>query len=374
MRVVTFVGTRPEIIRLSRVICKLDLYFDHVLVHTGQNYDYELNEIFFSDLELREPDHYLECAGDDALSTIARVIERSGKLLAELKPDAVLVLGDTNSCLSVISAKRLRIPIFHMEAGNRCFDLRVPEEINRKIVDHTADINLPYSDIAREYLLAEGFPSNQIITTGSPLAEVLSHYSPRIARSDVLEKFELKPREYFVLSMHREENVDDSVRLIQLHDAIENLAACSLLPIVFSVHPRTQSKLTALGRTFSDLVIESKPLAYTDYMALQKNAKVVISDSGTITEESAIAKFPAITLRQTHERPEGFEESSVVMCDINSERLLHAISVVTNDSHKTNEQLRTPLNYSSTNVAEKVARTILSYTDFVNREVWKKNK
>lgn len=372
LKVVTVVGTRPEIIRLSRTINKLDAYTDHILVHTGQNYDYELNQIFFDDLGIRSPDIFLECAGNTAAETMAQVISKSDKLFEEIKPEAVLILGDTNSALSAISAKRKKIPIFHMEAGNRCFDLRVPEEINRKIVDHISDVNLPYSDIARDYLLREGISPDFIVKTGSPMDEVLSHYEEKILQSDVLERLNLASEEYFLVSVHREENVDSERNINDYVLALNTIAQKYNLPIIVSTHPRTRKKIEQLNLEFHDLVRLMKPLGFSDYIRLQKDAKVVLSDSGTITEESSILNFPAINIREAQERPEGFEEGAVMFTGMSVERILQAIEILDDQPRGEHRLLNKVSNYIAPNVSDKVLRTIISYTDYVNRVVWKK--
>ncbi|ELV8765876.1 UDP-N-acetylglucosamine 2-epimerase (non-hydrolyzing) [Vibrio vulnificus] len=373
LKVVTLVGTRPEIIRLSRTIAKLDQYCDHTLAHTGQNYDYELNQIFFDDLGIRAPDVFLECAGSSAAETIAQVISKSDKLFDELKPDAMLILGDTNSALSAISAKRRKIPIFHMEAGNRCFDLRVPEEINRKIVDHISDVNMPYSDIAREYLLNEGIKPDLIVKTGSPMDEVLAFYQDKIDTSDVLDRLSLSKGEYFLVSVHREENVDSEKNIHKYVEALNTLAEKYQFPIVVSTHPRTRKKIDALNLKFHDLVKLMKPLGFSDYVRLQIDAKVVLSDSGTITEESSILNFPAVNIRDAQERPEGFEEGAVMFTGMSLERILQAIEILDDQPRGSDRLINKVQDYIAPNVSEKVVRTILSYTDYVNRVVWKKD-
>jgi UDP-N-acetylglucosamine 2-epimerase len=371
LKVMTIVGTRPEIIRLARVLAKLDEHTDHVLVHTGQNYDYELNEIFFTELALRRPDHFLEAVGDSAAATVGNIISRIDPLLALENPDALLVLGDTNSCLAVIAAKKRRIPIFHMEAGNRCFDQRVPEESNRKVVDHLADINLPYSDIAREYLLREGLPPDRIIKTGSPMYEVLHHYLPQIDASDVLERLGLKPRQYFVVSCHREENVDPEEKLAQLATALNGLAKHFDQPVIMSTHPRTRKRLEERGIKLDPQVQLLKPLGLPDYVQLQRCSRAVLSDSGTITEESNILDFPALNIREAHERPEGMEEGAVVMTGLSLERILQGLVLLeARNSSQRNAHLTR--DYSFDNVSDKVVRIIHSYTDYVNRVVWQK--
>lgn len=371
MHVMTVVGTRPEIIRLSRVLAKLDDFFEHTIVHTGQNYDYELNQIFFDDLGVRKPDHFLNAAGKNAAETIGQIIIKIDGVLESTKPDALLVLGDTNSCLAAIPAKRRKIPIFHMEAGNRCFDMRVPEEINRRIVDHTADINLTYSDIAREYLLAEGLPADRIIKTGSPMFEVLAHYSDGIEASNVLERLNLKSGEYFVVSAHREENIDSDKNLMNLVESLNKVAETYQLPVIVSTHPRTQKRIDAKGVIFNSHVRLLKPLGFKDYVKLQKEARAVLSDSGTITEESSILNFPAINIREAHERPEGMEEGTVMMTGVDPERILQALEMISNQPRNEDRLLRRVNDYSMPNVSDKVARIILSYTDYVKRVVWR---
>ncbi len=367
MKVATVVGTRPEIIRLSRVIAALDRHMDHVLIHTGQNYDYELNGIFFEDLEIRKPDYFLEAAGKSAAETIGNVIAKSDQVLGQVQPDAMLVLGDTNSCLAAIAAKRRKIPVFHMEAGNRCFDERVPEEINRKIVDHISDINLPYSTISREYLLREGIPPDRIIKTGSPMYEVLTHYRPKIDRSDALETLGLKKGEYFVVSSHREENIDPPHQFRNLIEILNLLASKYELPVVVSVHPRTRRRLDSESVKFPERIRLLKPLGFCDYVHLQMHAKATLSDSGTITEESSILNFPALNIREAHERPEGMEEAAVMMVGLNHDRVLAALRML-----ETPVTLQAVSGYAVPNVSEKVARIILSYTDYINRVVWRK--
>jgi len=372
LKVMTVVGTRPELIRLSRVIDKLDRHCEHVLVHTGQNYDFELNEIFFRDLSIRQPNTYLGIAGATAAETIGNVIIAADQELEKHAPEAVLLLGDTNSCLAAIAAKRRKIPIFHMEAGNRCFDFRVPEEINRRIVDHTADIHLTYSAIARDYLLREGIAPDQIIKTGSPMREVLAHYAPRIEASDVLGRLSLAPQGYFVVSAHREENVDAPDRLRQLFGIVNTLAERFELPVIVSTHPRTRSRIEALGLTAHALVQFHKPFGFSDYIKLQTNSRCVLSDSGTITEESSILNFPALNLREVHERPEGVEEAAVMMVGLRVERILDALDILASQPRGTERLLRLVDDYAPDNVSDKVVRIILSYTDFVNRTVWKR--
>ncbi len=371
LKVATIVGTRPEIIRLSRVLAALDAHCDHVLVHTGQNYDYELNGIFFDDLGIRKPDVFLEAAGATGAETIGKVIIAADAALAQIQPDAVLVLGDTNSCLAVIPAKRRKIPTFHMEAGNRCFDMRVPEEINRRIVDHTADINLTYSDIAREYLLAEGLPPDRVIKTGSPMCEVLAHYAPRIAASDVLERMDLREGGYFVVSAHREENIESDKNFAGLLDVLDAVAKRYDMPVVVSTHPRTRKRIDASGAQLDARVRLLKPLGFSDYVRLQRSAKATLSDSGTINEESSILNFPALNLREAHERPEGMEEAAVMMVGLDPERVMQALTILESQPAGTERLLRQVADYSMPNVSDKVVRILHSYTDYVKRVVWK---
>lgn len=373
LKVMTIMGTRPEIIRLSRLIPKLDKHCDHVLVHTGQNYDYELNAIFFNDLDIRKPDAFLEAAGATAAETIGQVIMAADKVMDQYRPDALLLLGDTNSALSAIAAKRRKIPIFHMEAGNRCFDFRVPEEINRRIVDHLADINLPYSDIARDYLLREGLPPDQVIKTGSPMREVLEYYKPGIDASEVLERLGLSPHSYFLVSSHREENVDSPANLVKLFAILNALAERYKEPVVVSTHPRTRKRMDALGLTAHPLVQFFKPFGFLDYVKLQMQARTVLSDSGTITEESSILNFPALNLREVHERPEGFEEAAVILVGMSIDRIMQGLGILETQLSGTERNLRLVADYSPSNVSEKVLRIIQSYTNFVNEKVWKKS-
>ena len=374
LKVMTVVGTRPEIIRLSRVIAQLDRHCEHVLVHTGQNYDYELNEVFFSDLGIRKPDHFLEAAGATAAGTIAQVIQNVDRVLELTQPDALLILGDTNSCLAAIAAKRRKVPIFHMEAGNRCFDFRVPEEINRRIVDHTSDINLSYSQIARDYLLREGFPPDQVIVTGSPMREVIEHYRPGIEASDVLQRQGLEIGKYFVVSSHREENVDAPESLQRLLVVLNTLAERYDEPVIVSTHPRTRKRLETLLSTqaMHPQVQFMKPFGFLDYIKLQSGARAVLSDSGTITEESSILNFPALNLREVHERPEGFEEAAVMMVGFDVERVLDGLRILEDQPRGDERLLRLVHDYAPANVSDKVLRIIVSYTGFVNRKVWRK--
>lgn len=374
LKVVSVVGTRPEIIRLSRVLAQLDQHCEHILVHTGQNYDYELNQVFFDDLGIRKPDYFLNSAegSTGAAHTIGNLIIAVDRVLDEVKPEAVLVLGDTNSCLSVIPAKRRKIPIFHMEAGNRCFDQRVPEETNRRIVDHTADINLTYSSIAREYLLREGLPPDQVIKTGSPMFEVLNYYRPQIEASAVLSKLDLQAGQYFVVSAHREENIESAQSFSKLVAVLNAVAEEYALPVIVSTHPRTQKRIDATGSKFNALVRLMKPLGFHDYVKLQLSAKAVLSDSGTINEESSILNFPALNLREAHERPEGMEEAAVMMVGLEVDRVKQGLAILNSQLSGAERNLRLVADYSMPNVSEKVVRIIHSYTDYVNRVVWKK--
>jgi UDP-N-acetylglucosamine 2-epimerase (non-hydrolysing) len=370
LKVMTVVGTRPEIIRLSRVIEKLDIHCEHILVHTGQNYDHELNQIFFDDLGLRLPDHYLDAAGATAAETIGKVIISVDHLLVQQCPDALLVLGDTNSCLSAIPAKRRRIPIFHMEAGNRCFDFRVPEETNRRIVDHVADINLTYSTIARNYLLREGLPADRVIKTGSPMAEVLAHQMPKITASDVLDRLGLTPGQFFLVSAHREENIEYPRNFNRIIEIIRKIADRWNEPIIVSTHPRTRKRIVTDGVVFPPLVQLLKPLGFSDYVCLQTKARAVLSDSGTISEESSILNFPALNIRESHERPEAMEEASVIMSGLNPERVMQALDIIASQGRGPDRLLRTVDDYDVDNVSDKVVRLIHSYTDYVKRSVW----
>ena len=378
LKIMSVVGTRPEIIRLSRVLAALDLHCDHVLVHTGQNYDYELNQVFFDDLGVRKPDFFLNSAegSTGAANTIGNLITAVDGVLAQVQPEAMLVLGDTNSCLSVIPAKRRKVPIFHMEAGNRCFDQRVPEETNRRIVDHTADINLTYSTIARDYLLREGLPPDMVIKTGSPMFEVLTHYRPRIDASDVLTRLGLESERYFVVSAHREENIESTQSFTKLVAVLNAVAADYGLPVIVSTHPRTQKRIDATGSVFHPLVRLLKPLGFHDYNKLQLSARAVLSDSGTINEESSIMNFPALNLREAHERPEGMEEAAVMMVGLEVERVRQGLAILATQPRGADRSdphgVRQVADYSMPNVSDKVLRIIHSYTDYVNRVVWKK--
>nr|WP_279079390.1 UDP-N-acetylglucosamine 2-epimerase (non-hydrolyzing) [Hafnia alvei] len=371
MKIMSIVGTRPEIIRLSRVLAKLDMHCEHILVHTGQNYDYELNEVFFNDLGVRKPDYFLNAAGKSAAATIGQIIIKVDEVLESVQPEAMLVLGDTNSCISALPAKRRKIPIFHMEAGNRCFDMRVPEEINRRIVDHTSDINLTYSDIAREYLLAEGLPPDRVIKTGSPMFEVLTHYMPQIDSSDILKRLNLEPDGFFVVSAHREENVDSTKQLGKLAEVLNAVADKYNLPVIVSTHPRTRNRIDAQGILFHPNIQLLKPLGFHDYNHMQKYARAVLSDSGTITEESSIMNFPALNIREAHERPEGFEEGAVMMVGLEVERVLQGLTILETQPRGQERLLRQVNDYSMPNVSDKLVRIVHSYTDYVKRVVWK---
>ena len=374
LKVISVVGTRPEVIRLSRVLTCLDEYCDHVLVHTGQNYDYELNQVFFDDLGVRKPDYFLNSASNssNAAHTIGNLIIAIDQVLAEVQPEAMLVLGDTNSCLSVIPAKRRKIPIFHMEAGNRCFDMRVPEETNRRIVDHTADVNLTYSTIARDYLLREGLSPDMVIKTGSPMFEVLTHYRAQIDASSILTYLELEEGEYFVVSAHREENIESPQNFAKLVDVINTVAQDHNLPVIVSTHPRTQKRIDAMNSKFHPLVRLMKPLGFHDYVKLQLSARASLSDSGTINEESSILNFPALNLREAHERPEGMEEATVMMVGLEVERIRQGLAILVTQPRGDKRGNRLVADYSMPNVSDKVVRIIHSYTDYVNRVVWKK--
>jgi UDP-N-acetyl-L-fucosamine synthase len=373
LKIVTVVGTRPEVIRLACVLKKLDEHCEHILVHTGQNYDYELNEIFFDDLGIRKPDYFLGAAGATGAETIGNVIIKVDKVLEEIQPEAILVLGDTNSCMALLPAKRRKIPTFHMEAGNRCFDQRVPEEINRKIVDHMADINLTYSSIARDYLLSEGLPADMVIKTGSPMFEVINTYRDEIEASEVLTKLKLEKYNFFVVSAHREENIESDVNFLKLTDSLNLIAETYNIPVIVSTHPRTQKRIDAMGIKFHGLIQLLKPLGFKDYNKLQISAKVVLSDSGTINEESSIMNFPALNFRETHERPEGMEEAAVIMTGLGSERIMQGLAILESQSRGSERLIRQVYDYSMPNVSDKVVRIIHSYTDYVNRVVWKKH-
>ena len=371
LKVLTVVGTRPEIIRLSQVLLKLDdsESIEHILVHTGQNYDYELNEVFFKDLGLRKPDYFLNAAGSNATVTSGQILINIDPVLENINPDAFLVLGDTNSCLCAIAAKKRKIPIFHMEAGNRCYDQRVPEETNRKIVDHISDVNLTYSDIAREYLLKEGLPADRIIKTGSPIFEVIEKYKHKIENSNILEKLKLKKEGYFLISAHREENINSS-NFINLVESLNIIAETYKLPIIISTHPRTRNKINESGVKFNSLIQLMKPMGFHDYNNLQKYSKAVLSDSGTISEESSIMNFPALNIREAHERPEAMEEASVMMVGLNSDRILQGLKIVLNQKRGSERSVHPVADYSKSNVSEKVLRIIVSYTEYINRNVW----
>lgn len=373
LKIMTIVGTRPEIIKLSRVMAELEKYTNHILVHTGQNFDYELNEIFFKELEIKKPDYFLNAVGSTTAETIGNVIAKSDEIMEKEKPDAILLYGDTNSCLSVISAKRRKIPVFHMEAGNRCFDQRVPEEINRKIVDHLSDINMPLTEHARRYLLDEGIRPETVIKTGSSMKEVIGYYWPKIDSSDVLDRLGLKAREYFVVSTHREENVDSEENFKNLLDSLKGIAEKYNKRVIVSTHPRTMKRLESLGIKGIDERVEfMKPLGLFDYIKLQMNAYCVVSDSGTITEESSILKFPAVTIRQAHERPEGMDEGTLVMCGLKRDRVIEAINIVASQQLNDKDVIRTVQDYEIDNVSKKVVRIIESYVDYINRTVWHK--
>ena len=372
LKIATVVGTRPEIIRLACIIKKLDEHCEHILIHTGQNYDYELNEIFFDDLGIRKPDYFLGAAGATGAETIGNVIIKVDKVLEEIQPEAMLVLGDTNSCMALLPAKRRKIPTFHMEAGNRCFDQRVPEEINRRIVDHIADINLTYSSIARDYLLSEGLPADMVIKTGSPMYEVINAYRDGIEASEVLIKLNLEKHKFFVVSAHREENVDSDVNFLKLIDSLNLIAKTYNMPVIVSTHPRTQKRIDTLGIKFHNLIQLLKPLGFKDYNKLQISAKVVLSDSGTINEESSIMNFPALNLREAHERPEGMEEAAVIMTGLGSERIMQGLAILESQPRDSERVIRRVYDYSMPNVSDKMVRIIHSYTDYVNRVIWKK--
>ena len=374
MKVMTIVGTRPEIIKLSRVIAELDQHTHHVLVHSGQNYDYELNDIFFKELEVRKPDHFLNAAGATPAETIGNVIAKADAVIGATEPEALLLLGDTNSCLAAYAAKRRKIPIFHMEAGNRCFDQRVPEEINRKIIDHISDINLPYTEHARRYLLAEGIKPETVIKTGSPMKEVLKYYSHKISESKVLDELGLKAGAYFVVSTHREENIDSDENFNYLFESLNTITTRYKREVIVSTHPRTRKKIESLGLTgMAETIRFLKPLGFCDYVKLQTQAFCTISDSGTITEESSILNFPAVTIRETHERPEGMDEGTLIMCGLKPEQVLQSIDIVTMQHSQTERCFRVVADYEPENVSLKVVRIIMSYTEYINRTVWNKN-
>lgn len=373
LKVMTIVGTRPELIKMARVIAEFDEYTNHVLVHTGQNFDYELNQVFFDDLGIRKPDYFLEAVGNNAAQTIARVIEKADEVFEKEQPDAVLLYGDTNSCLSVISAKRRKIPVFHMEAGNRCFDQRVPEELNRKVLDHLSDINMVLTEHARRYLLAEGIPADRIIKTGSHMQEVLEYYMPKITTSEVLKRLNLEPQRYFLLSAHREENVDTPENLQDLMDTLQALVEQYKIPVIVSTHPRTRQRLEKLGIEGLDSRIQFlKPFGFFDYVKLQMEAFCVLSDSGTITEEASLLNLPAVTIRNAHERPEGMDEGVLIMSGLKAVRVLDAVRIVTQQHNKSKRQFRMVPDYEGASVSKKVLRVVLSYTDFINRTVWSK--
>jgi len=372
LKIATIVGTRPEIIRLACVIKKLDEHCEHILIHTGQNYDYELNDIFFNDLDIRKPDYFLDSAGENGSETIGNVIIKVDKVLEKVKPEAVLVLGDTNSCMAILPAKRRKIPTFHMEAGNRCFDQRVPEEINRRLVDHMADINLTYSDIARDYLLTEGLPADMVIKTGSPMFEVLNTYRNDIDSSDVLKRLDINEYKFFLVSMHREENVDSNKNFLNLLESLNAIAEVYEIPIIVSTHPRTQRRIDEMKVKLNPLIRLIKPLGFKDYNKLQISSKIVLSDSGTINEESSILNFPALNIREAHERPEGMEEAAVIMTGLQKERILQSIAIIDNQPRNNQRLIHQVEDYSKSNVSDKVVRIIHSYVDYVNRVVWKK--
>lgn len=372
LKIVTVVGTRPEIIRLACVIKKLDEYCEHILIHTGQNYNYELNEIFFDDLRIRKPDYFLDAAGTTGAATIGNVIIEVDKVLEDIHPEAMLVLGDTNSCMALLPAKRRKIATFHLEAGNRCFDQRVPEEINRRLVDHMADINLTYSNIARDYLLREGLPADMIIKIGSPMFEVINTYRDGIEASEVLSKLKLEKYNFFVVSAHREENIDSDVNFVKLTDSLNTIAETYNIPVIVSTHPRTEKRINAMGIKFNRLIQLLEPLGFKDYNKLQISAKAVLSDSGTINEESSIMNFPALNLRETHERPEGMEEATVIMTGLGSERIMQGLAILESQPRDSHRLIRQAYDYSMPNVSDKVVRIVHSYTDYVNRVVWKK--
>jgi len=374
LKVMTIVGTRPEIIKLSRVMHEIEKHLEHVIVHTGQNYDYELNEIFFKELGIRKPDYFLDSVGDTLARTIGNIIAKADAVMEKEKPDCVLLYGDTNSCLSVMAAKRRKIPVFHMEAGNRSFDQRVPEELNRKVVDHLSDINMTLTEHARRYLISEGLRPETVIKTGSPMKEVLAHYMPRILKSDALKRLKLKEQGYFVVSAHREENVDSAENFKNLLDSLNAIAHKYKMPVIVSTHPRTRKRLEELDTRHLDKKISfMKPLGFFDYIKLQQNAFCVVSDSGTITEESTILDIPAVTIRQAHERPEGMDEGTLIMCGLKSERVLESVDIVVKQAAAGKRQFRIVPDYDTDNVSKKVLRIIMSYTDYINRTVWRKS-
>ena len=373
-KVMTIVGTRPEIIKLSRIMYELEKYTEHILVHTGQNFDYELNEIFFKEMEIRKPDYFLNSVGKNVAETIGNIIAKSDGVMAKENPDAIVLYGDTNSCLSIISAKRRKIPIFHLEAGNRSFDQRVPEELNRKIVDHLSDINMTLTEHARRYLINEGIKPETIIKVGSPMKEILDFYMPRILKSDVLRRLKLKDNDYFVISAHREENIDSEQNFSDMLDSLNAIAKKYNKKMIVSTHPRTRKKLEKVNKNFHSLISFMKPLGFSDYVKLQLNAACVISDSGTITEESSILNFPAVTIRQAHERPEGMDEGTLIMCGLKSERIIEAMDIVMSQYSKRNRQFRIIPDHDVNNVSKKVTRIIMSYIDYINRVVWQKNE
>lgn len=372
LKIVTVLGTRPEIIRLSCIIKKLDEHCDHILIHTGQNYDYELNEIFFNDLGIRKPDYFLNAATYSSIETISNIIMTVDNVLAQIKPEAMLVLGDTNSCIAVLPAKRRKIPTFHMEAGNRCFDQRVPEEINRRLVDHIADVNLTYSSIAREYLLKEGMPADMVIKTGSPMYEVLSTYREGIENSDILSRLKLKKFGFFVVSAHREENIDSDKNFLNLLDSLNYIAENYKLPLILSTHPRTKERINTNSTKLHNLIKLLKPLGFKDYNKLQISSKAVLSDSGTISEEASILNFPALNLRETHERPEGMEEAVVIMAGLKKERIMQCLNIINKQPRENNRLIKPVYDYTMSNVSDKILRIIHSYTDYINRVIWKK--
>ncbi|MGO9378773.1 MAG: non-hydrolyzing UDP-N-acetylglucosamine 2-epimerase [Dissulfurispiraceae bacterium] len=371
LKIMTIVGTRPELIKLSRVISELDRYTSHTLVHSGQNYDFELNEIFFQELQIRRPDYFLNAACETVAQSIGSVITKADEVFSKEQPDALLILGDTNSCLSALPAKRRKIPVFHMEAGNRCFDQRVPEEINRKVVDHISDINMTYTEHARRYLLVEGLKPETVIKTGSPMKEVLTYYLPQITSSDILDRLNLSAGDYYIVSAHREENIDNEINFNNLLQSLNAIAQEFGKPIIVSTHPRTRKRLEERGmHDIDNCIVFLKPLGFLDYVKLQMNAKCVISDSGTITEESSILNFPAVTIRQAHERPEGMDEATLIMCGLEAGRVIESINIITAQFSKDVRQFRLVPDYDTDNVSKKVLRIILSYTDYINRTVW----